>query len=396
MICKRCFRLSDDGEAYCPYCGKSFTDDSEIEVKTEEAKDNDKNKNEKEDVVITDDIVKGMPLEDLMKNPTMPPPFIPPREAPSPTVEASPAKNLIRGIWHALLYFALFLLVQNAVATAFATVLAVDTTADYLTDYYLKENIDVDDLTDEEYEAMMNKLTEELNVIMMESIEDIDYNLLSAVASAVTVIVLMIIAKLKHRTFAEHTGFRLKPLSRPAVYAVIPAAIALQFIVIFILNIIPFSEETLKSYEELYSFIGESPLLIEIISVVIGAPLVEELIFRGCIQSRLKRGMSAIPAAILSSFIFGIAHGHIIAASYAFTLGLVLAYLYEKYDSVIVPILFHAAFNATNYLPILNENSTSGEVLAIVSVSLLVFAACAFIVIKDGAKDKTKESEKGI
>ncbi len=394
MICKRCFRLSDDGETYCPYCGKSFTDDSEIEVKSDEAKDSDKN--EKEDVVITDDIVKGMPLEDLMKNPTMPPPFIPPREVPPPAAEASPAKKLIHGIWHALLYFTLFLLVQNAVATVFATVLAVDTTADYLTDYYLKESIDVDDLTDEEYEAMMNKLTEELNVIMMESIEDIDYNLLSAIASAVTVIVLMIIAKLKHRTFAEHTGFRLKPLSRPAVYAVIPAAIALQFIVIFILNIIPFSEETLKGYEELYSFIGESPFLIEIISVVIGAPLVEELIFRGCIQSRLKRGMSAVPAAIFSSFIFGIAHGHIIAISYAFILGLALAYLYEKYDSVTVPILFHAAFNATNYLPILNENSTNGEVLAVVAVSLLVFAACAFIIIKDGAKDKTKESEKGI
>ncbi len=390
MICKRCFRLSDDDEKYCPYCGKSFTDDSEIEVKTDEVSADEKDKKENEDVIITDDIVRGMPLDDLMRDPTMPPPFIPPRE-PLPPVEVSPVKKLISGVWHALLYFALFILVQNAVATAFASVLVIDATADYLTEYYVSENIDADDMSDEEYEAMINKLAEELNAVMAESVADIDYNLLSAISSAVTVIVLMLIARLKRRTFAEHTDFRLRPLARPAVYAVIPAAVALQFIVIFIINIIPFSEETLKSYEELYSFIGESPLAIEILAVVIGAPLVEELIFRGCIQSRLKRGMSAVPAAILSSFIFGIAHGHIIAASYAFTLGLVLAYLYEKYKSVTVPMLFHAAFNGTNYLPILNENSTTGEFLAVVAVSVLIFAACAFIVIKD----KTKESEKG-
>lgn len=32
MICKRCKRLADDDFEYCPYCGKSFFDDSEQPV----------------------------------------------------------------------------------------------------------------------------------------------------------------------------------------------------------------------------------------------------------------------------------------------------------------------------------------------------------------------------
>ena len=153
----------------------------------------------------------------------------------------------------------------------------------------------------------------------------------------------------------------------------------------------------IESYNELYSFIGESPLWIEILAVVVLAPIVEELVFRGCIHTRLRRSMKPLTAALISAFIFGIAHGHLISATYAFILGLVLAYLYEKYDSVIVPILFHAAINGSNYIPILTPEATAFEFLVTVAVSAMIFAICAVIVVGGPPhKDKNQENDKGI
>ena len=49
-------------------------------------------------------------------------------------------------------------------------------------------------------------------------------------------------------------------------------------------------------------------LILEIVSSVIFAPLMEELVFRGVIFNRLKIRAGIIPAMLISSFLFGIGH----------------------------------------------------------------------------------------
>lgn len=86
-------------------------------------------------------------------------------------------------------------------------------------------------------------------------------------------------------------------------------------------------------------------IFVEILMIGIIAPIGEELAFRALAYRRMRDYMPAWLSIILSSLIFGIYHGNLIQGIYAFILGLVLAYVYEKYKNILAPILVHAAAN---------------------------------------------------
>ena len=52
-----------------------------------------------------------------------------------------------------------------------------------------------------------------------------------------------------------------------------------------------------------------------------------------------------MPAAILSSIIFGAFHGNMVQAVYAFLIGLVCVFVYEKYKSIVASIFLHISAN---------------------------------------------------
>lgn len=94
--------------------------------------------------------------------------------------------------------------------------------------------------------------------------------------------------------------------------------------------------------------------LIPLAIVLIGPG--EELLFRGGVQGRLRRTFSPLPAIVLASALFGLVHVPAVVASspvgvgsYVFTtfvLGLVLGWLYEYTDNLVVPALAHGLYNA--------------------------------------------------
>ena len=86
-------------------------------------------------------------------------------------------------------------------------------------------------------------------------------------------------------------------------------------------------------------------IFVEILMIGIIAPIGEELAFRGLAYRRMRDYMPAWLSIILSSVIFGVYHGNLIQGIYAFILGLVLAYVYEKFKNILAPILVHAAAN---------------------------------------------------
>jgi membrane protease YdiL (CAAX protease family) len=89
-----------------------------------------------------------------------------------------------------------------------------------------------------------------------------------------------------------------------------------------------------------------------IAAVVVGAPVAEELAFRGFLQTGVLRATGrAWPAILISSAVFTLVHG---LAPYAmatiFVLSVCLGVAYERTRSLAVPIVMHAAFNAGNVL----------------------------------------------
>ena len=81
-------------------------------------------------------------------------------------------------------------------------------------------------------------------------------------------------------------------------------------------------------------------ILFEIVSSVIFAPLMEELIFRGVLFNRLKIRVGILPAMLISSFIFGIGHSYGSITS-AFLFGICMCILYMKTDNILVPMSVH-------------------------------------------------------
>ena len=89
------------------------------------------------------------------------------------------------------------------------------------------------------------------------------------------------------------------------------------------------------------------PMSVEIILYVIISPVFEEIVFRGLLYKRLKIILPVSHSVILSGVIFGIYHGNVVQGVYAAGMGMVMAYLYEQEDNILVPVLFHAVANLT-------------------------------------------------
>jgi hypothetical protein len=87
--------------------------------------------------------------------------------------------------------------------------------------------------------------------------------------------------------------------------------------------------------------------------VVVGAPLVEELFFRGLTLKAFEKKMSSRLAVLLSSLFFAIAHLQLIQFPALFLFGLVAGYLVKKYDRLGRAVWAHVGFNATTVVALL-------------------------------------------
>ncbi len=86
-------------------------------------------------------------------------------------------------------------------------------------------------------------------------------------------------------------------------------------------------------------------LLLPFIAVVILAPVSEELYFRAMVYPVLRKSFGRLWAILLSGIFFGVVHFDLFRLVPIAAGGAVLAHLYEKHDSLIVPIIAHATWN---------------------------------------------------
>jgi membrane protease YdiL (CAAX protease family) len=87
--------------------------------------------------------------------------------------------------------------------------------------------------------------------------------------------------------------------------------------------------------------------LIAVIAALGLAGVCEEFAFRGFLQSTLTRRYSFIPALITSAFIFGLFHfdPQLVYILSALTAGLVLGYVYHRWNSYVVSAIAHSTVN---------------------------------------------------
>ena len=92
-------------------------------------------------------------------------------------------------------------------------------------------------------------------------------------------------------------------------------------------------------------------------SIILLAPMIEEVIFRGFLQSYLRRYLNPTLAIVLSSLFFSAFHyssnqglANIPILGSLFVLAYFLGFVYERQGSLSAPIILHAAFNAISTL----------------------------------------------
>lgn len=120
-------------------------------------------------------------------------------------------------------------------------------------------------------------------------------------------------------------------------------------------------DSMLSTYDYAQQAIYGSSMALQVIAAAIVGPIVEELIFRGLIYTRIKKMAGVMCAAILSSAIFGVYHGNWVQLPYAFIIGLICVYVYEKYKTIAAPIILHMSANMFSVILSCVASGTSGE-----------------------------------
>ncbi len=103
-----------------------------------------------------------------------------------------------------------------------------------------------------------------------------------------------------------------------------------------------------------------STFAIALFSIVVGAPVIEEYLFRGLFQNFLRSKLSLSPSLILSSLLFALFHYspsqsyiNISIIGTLSLLGFYLGFVYEKTRSLFAPIVLHVTFNSISVIRII-------------------------------------------
>lgn len=183
---------------------------------------------------------------------------------------------------------------------------------------------------------------------------------LSAVANLLVLLLLFLRFRKRGLDMGKELGLRPIGRKRGTGYLVL-LGIALNVFVSRLMALLP--ARLLDAYAD-----ASAPLLngsggILLLAVVLLGPLVEEIMFRGLLYGRFRRGMPAWCAALIASAIFGAMHGQWLWMTYAFVLGVLFCFIYERFRSLYAPLILHMTFNFANVFSALTASLNAAAVL---------------------------------
>lgn len=166
---------------------------------------------------------------------------------------------------------------------------------------------------------------------------------ISLVSSLLTLGSVVLLFKLRRKSLRQELW--LHPAPGKILLWAAPLAFCLYWLVNLVLCLLP--EHWLDSYSEAAAGLEQSGA-VAFFATALVAPVVEEVVFRGLIFTRLQRALPGWAAVALSAAIFGLCHGELLWFCYAYILGVIFAMLARATGSILPGMLMHVVFNATN------------------------------------------------
>lgn len=183
-----------------------------------------------------------------------------------------------------------------------------------------------------------------------------------------TLLILFVFFKIRKKNFANEVS--IKPFSKKLLFPVVLIGVCSGVLIAIGLDLLPIPQQILEAYEQSSFGLAGNQSAVMIIATVILGPIVEEVIFRGLVLSRLRCVFPASVAVIFSSVLFGLTHGQLLWMAYAFLLGILLSAIAVKTGSILPSLCVHISFNLVGSF--INRLSISGIVELIVWIAALI------------------------
>lgn len=235
-------------------------------------------------------------------------------------------KTFLKQFGKALCYFLLFFLSQNFIGIIYQFV------------YGFKAGYEA---TVAGVELDVQAMTEGIVTYINEKSVDI-----ILISGCLTVLILWLFFLIRKKSLLKETN--IVKFSGKYIPILIVLGIGMQIFLAFGMGLLP--EEIIADYANNVNQKFGIVSIVAVLAQVVAAPVVEEVIFRGLMLSRLRKGMPTIVAALISSVVFGLIHGQILWMAYAFVLGLIFAMVAIKTGSILSTILLHAVFNGAGVI----------------------------------------------
>ena len=229
-----------------------------------------------------------------------------------------------------------------------------------------------------------------LEILKIPMIQFIEFMYLSDILIAlIQLIIFFAIYKLAVRRNEDElrTKLNLKDISFSVMTGI--GVSGISFIWLIIAGKIPEFQAQIAAMREGNSMIGGGSLHGVLLSAVIAAPIVEEVIFRGVVLGSLRKVFPAWWVSVLiSAVIFGAYHRNPVAIVYASVMGIIAGIVYEKKRNLLFPIILHMA---NNFMGLLQDFVPQGIGVTIVNgVSLAMILPMCYIVYRMIKSDTCK------
>lgn len=188
------------------------------------------------------------------------------------------------------------------------------------------------------------------NCIVSNNLFSMKYLTLVSEAVLPMLIIADIVILIPMLIYCRHKKIRLyQKISGISTLQLISVGLILNLIVSVVIELLPDSLTT-SQYDQLTSLALGDSFILTFLSSAILTPIIEELIFRFGICGLAYKEANEKKAIIVSSLLFGLAHMNPIQSTYAFLLGLVLAYVFVKSKNILPSTLMHITINGSSIL----------------------------------------------
>jgi membrane protease YdiL (CAAX protease family) len=143
-----------------------------------------------------------------------------------------------------------------------------------------------------------------------------------------------------------HNFFKSIFLGLVGYITILPTLVFILFVVLWVADILNYQPPPQPIFDFLFYEKREWFLFLSIILIVLIAPIIEEILFRGFIYTAIRNKFGRRMAYLLSTILFAGLHANLIGFLPISVLGILLAYLYEHTGSLIPSITVHVTHNS--------------------------------------------------